>query len=89
MSAREMIQQFVLNQQGCKATVIASQIHLIQAAKAEDTDLVTLIFDMVKSGDLVGIEYALPNMQYRIKTMLFPKGTQFTSDTLAKFFDTI
>ncbi|NJO61055.1 MAG: hypothetical protein HC836_23175 [Richelia sp. RM2_1_2] len=58
--------------------------------KTEKTiNIVEVINAMVEKGELVAIEYVLPNMTYKIKTYLFPKGTQFTSDTLARFFDTI
>lgn len=38
--------------------------------------IVNTISDLVKSGDLVEVEYVLPSMDYRAKSMYFPKGTE-------------
>lgn len=32
--------------------------------------------ELVKSGEIVELEYTLPDMDYRVKSIFFPKGTQ-------------
>ncbi len=32
--------------------------------------------ELVKSGEVVEVEYVLPEMSYRVKSIFFPKGTQ-------------
>ena len=41
-------------------------------------DLLKLIAELIIDGNIVSIDYILPQMDYRIKTMLFPKGTTLT-----------
>jgi hypothetical protein len=36
--------------------------------------------NMVAAGDILEIEYILPSMDYRIKSIFFPKGTRFPLD---------
>lgn len=33
--------------------------------------------DLLNTREVIEIEYILPQMDYRIKSMYFPKGTQF------------
>lgn len=39
-------------------------------------NVIDLIDEMVKAGDLVEVEYILPTMNYRVKSFLLPKGTK-------------
>lgn len=39
---------------------------------------VGLINELVLQGEIVEVEYVLPTMTYRIKSLYFPKGTEVT-----------
>jgi len=80
MSEQEEIRRRVKNEivsiveslQGCKATRLA-----MDAARLPDCpdDFPTLLQELINSGEVVEVEYTLPNMPYRIKSFLLPKGT--------------
>lgn len=36
-----------------------------------------IIEELVKEGEVTELEYILPQMDYRMKSMYFPKGTKF------------
>jgi hypothetical protein len=38
-----------------------------------------MIAELCAEGELVEVEYVLPNMTYRVKTFLLPKGTEIAS----------
>lgn len=41
---------------------------------------VEVVNEMIKNGDIMEIEYCLPNMRYRLKSFLLPKGTEIIMD---------
>ena len=43
-----------------------------------DVDIINVINDLVKEGEVVEVEYVLPSMAYRVKSLYFPKGTEVT-----------
>jgi len=44
----------------------------------DDYDMIHLLDELVNSGKLIEIEYVLPKMDYRAKSMYFPIGTDMT-----------
>lgn len=42
----------------------------------EDFSIEQLLDRMVKNNSIISIEYSTPNMDYRIKSIYFPKGSQ-------------
>jgi len=56
--------------QGCKATEVA--VHL----KNPPQDLAEVIDTLISSGELIEVTYILPNLEYRAKSFLLPKGTE-------------
>jgi hypothetical protein len=74
MTIQERIIEIVENKQAIKGTELA----VILATEFLDVDNVTEIIEtLVKNGEIVELEYSLPNMNYRIKSIYFPKGTQY------------
>lgn len=58
--------------QGCKATELAADPEI---ARLAGSDFVASLMEAVESGEVVEIEYTLPNLSYRVKSFLLPKGT--------------
>lgn len=42
----------------------------------EDKDYMFLLAELVSSGEIVELEFILPSMDYRVKSIYFPKGTK-------------
>lgn len=78
-SVERVISEIVTDCQGIRATELAAKL-------AADTRLGAISFEtlmpvltsMVQRGELVEVEYVLPTMNYRIKSIYFPKGTEVT-----------
>ncbi len=75
---KEIILRKVNNSTGIKAVeltlAVMSEINpLIFEAKTYISEL----DELVKNGEILELEYTLPNMDYRIKSIYFPKGTIF------------
>jgi len=87
LKLRELIKQVVTDHQGCKATEVPVLIaHVLDnidnttqltRSQLQWTAVPELVQDLVDKGELVEVEYVLPNMDYRIKSFLLPKGTVF------------
>jgi len=85
---KELIVRKVNSLNGVKATALAGDPEVIEACLAaerdmhEDVELVHLIDELIQDGELVEVEYILPDMQYRVKSLLLPKKAEvFTSTT--------
>ena len=72
---KQMIVDTVTQKQGCKATELMGERAVVQAMLDANSDTITAIEDLVKSGELVEIEYILPTIPYRIKSFLLPRGS--------------
>ena len=79
-AAKALVKQVVKEKQGCKAvelvTFVAMEMAKSPSTSDIDVDLPELIETMTKEGELVEVEYVLPNMDYRVKSFLLPKGTE-------------
>lgn len=38
-------------------------------------DIPVMLETLINEGSLIEVEYVMPRMEYRVKTLLFPKGT--------------
>lgn len=72
----EIVEKIVNNRNGIKATELAA-LSDVRDVK----DLVQTIECLVQNGRIVEVEYVLPNISYRIKSFLLPKGTQIQTRT--------
>jgi hypothetical protein len=79
MTPQEAIRQVVSN--GKKAVELVTEVNILLSETGSEfpTDLPAIIDQMVKDGELVEIEYVLPDMNYRIKSFYLPKGTEIIS----------
>lgn len=75
MSEKEVV--ISLTENGMKAVELVSTFAAIQYEFKNNlkTDIRVLIDNMVSAGELMEIEYCLPHMDYRVKSMYFPVGT--------------
>jgi hypothetical protein len=91
---KELIARKVNSLNGVKATALAGDPEVIEACLAvekatqQEVDVVRLLDEMAQAGELVEVEYILPEMTYRLKSMYLPKGsevfTNTTNETLTK-----
>lgn len=70
--AKDLIVQVVTEKQGAKATVLAAEERLL----AIGYDFPDLVEELVDEDRLVEVEYVLPDMNYRCKSFLLPKGSK-------------
>jgi hypothetical protein len=86
--AAKIVLQLVENKQGVKATELAPYL-------VENQDIhypwVDLIYELIQKGELVEVEYVLPQLNYRAKSFLLPKGATVNVIASGKttFIDTI
>lgn len=83
MITREGIKTHILDlisQGPIKATEIASDPLLIKSIidSKLDVDIGVLLNELVEQKRIVEIEYVLPQMHYRIKSLYLPKGTEIS-----------
>jgi len=74
MQLREWIVGYVTRHQGCKAVQLAADA-VGEFPSISSHDILESIGHLVKNGELVEVEYNLPEMPYRVKSFLLPKGT--------------
>jgi len=67
------IVQKVRSVQGCKMMELVTNHELVVG---HDYDLEFVINELINENELVEVEYALPNMDYRIKSFILPGGTK-------------
>lgn len=71
--------QLVIARQGLKAAELPGHLFghgTLSALWSDGLDLSNIIDELVRSGDLVEVEYVLPNISYRSKSFLLPGGTR-------------
>lgn len=74
MTAKESIIQIVNNHQGIKGTELAIQV-ISEHLNISPDDFDSALAECIKNGDIVEVEYTLPMMDYRVKSLYFPKET--------------
>jgi hypothetical protein len=74
--AKEQITKVVEMVQGCKATELVAHPEIVPIIVEFDSgEYFDMIEELVSEGNLVEIEYVLPNMNFKVKSFLLPKGT--------------
>lgn len=64
---------------GCKATELAARVTEEVFKRGEQQlpfDFVEILQKIIDRGDLEEVEYILPNLSFRTKSFVLPKGTQ-------------
>lgn len=70
----DAIKELVEN--GIKATELVAQLaSQFKTRLPPSTDVLGLLDKMVHDGEIVEVEYILPHLDFRIKSMYFPAGT--------------
>jgi hypothetical protein len=74
---KQLIIEVVTACNGCKLT----ELPVLMAEVSQDMgeNLLDLVDELIASGDLVAVIYTLPDMPYREKTFLLPKGTHIAN----------
>lgn len=76
---KDTIVEIVNHGTGCKAPELISLITAHDpsiVSLREYREVPALIAELVKENRIVEVEYILPTMDYRVKSMLFPAGTK-------------
>jgi uncharacterized membrane protein YcjF (UPF0283 family) len=78
---KEKIVAIVNENTGIKATQLVTdvviQCHNTNEIHPGTENLLQAINELVESGEIVELEFVLPSMEYRVKSIYFPKGTIF------------
>lgn len=81
MTLREAILISVNSHQGVKGVdLVLNVMGIIGPFKVNHEELVSELAQLVLNKEIVELEYILPQMDYRIKSIYFPKGTTFKND---------
>lgn len=67
-------ENILINVKPQEKDAFSCQVPVKRFTRCDPIDLIEL---MVKEGEIVELEYSLPDSNYRIKSMFFPKGTVF------------
>jgi len=73
---QQVIIDTVTRLQGCKMTQLVCEIPQHILTKYESEDVMATIDQLVAIGEIIEIEYILPQMDYRVKSFLLPKDTK-------------
>lgn len=74
---KEMIVNIVEEHNHCTAAEVAVEVTSNLDHSAEPRfDFYEIIEELIKEGRISGLEYIVPNFEYRVKLLLFPKGTK-------------
>ncbi len=82
LELRQVIKNLISIKQGVKAPELVVEVINTLIAEGQTTsfdseEYQAVINALVESGDVVEMEYILPHMEYRVKSIFFPKGTKF------------
>jgi len=82
ITLKEAILLTVNSQQGIKGVeLVLNVMAIINPMKFKEKDYIFELAELVSVGEIVEMEYILPQMDYRIKSIYFPKGTKFHVDS--------
>ena len=88
MTPKEVLVAIVNSHQGIKGTSLGVEFVLATHKEGteipDDFDVVQVLEELVTAGELVEIEYAVPEMEYRVKSFYLPKGSLITGYYLPK-----
>jgi hypothetical protein len=75
IEVENLIRDMVDNSQGLKGVELVTKV-MSNNLTINNNELMDTLFDMIERGEFVEIEYELPNMGYRTKSFIVPKGTK-------------
>jgi hypothetical protein len=80
---RQLILTTVTNKPGIKATELVVEVMMLLSEsgstlpeRGSGEGIVNTLNDLVSEQEVVEVEYVLPTMTYRVKSLYFPKGTK-------------
>lgn len=85
---RELVRNIVEESTGIKAVELATAVvwAIEEKERKQNYDIWKDALDpLIEAGEIVELEYVLPTMDYRIKSIFFPKGTTFEMGHNVKF----
>jgi len=71
---KALITQVVNNHQGIKAVELVVEV-MQQSAEMDLSMYEDALVDCIKDGEIVEVEYTIPAMDYRVKSLYLPKGS--------------
>lgn len=75
VSIRDTILATVNTQQGIKAVELVLNVLGSLGHAFDDREYLLELSRLIQEGEVIEFEYVLPNLDYRIKSIYFPKGT--------------
>lgn len=73
---KQAIVEEVNQLRSCKTIELVTALVESLSEWCGEHDLLDVIDEMIISGQLVEVQYVLPDMDYRVKSILFPGGTE-------------
>lgn len=77
MAIREAILESIEDSQGIKRVALVMKVMEKISPFIDNVELMGELDKLVSEGEIEEIEYILPRMNYRVKSIYFPKGTKF------------
>lgn len=77
ISLRDAILATVNSHQGVKGVELVLNTMGLASKLFDDREYMLELSRLLDEGEIIEVEYSLPQMDYRIKSLYFPKGTQF------------
>jgi len=74
--SKKTIVEIVESVQGCKITELICHEKMESVIASSSDDIVVLIDELIGEEKLVGVEYVLSQMPYRVKQFLLPAGVE-------------
>lgn len=74
MDIKSIIKKTVNNNQGIKATELVLEV-MHQSSDMNLDAYEDALMELIKEGEIVEVEYTLPQMDYRVKSWYLPKDT--------------
>jgi hypothetical protein len=76
---RDAILNGVNSHQGIKGVeLVIHTMGLINPLKFDDEEYHQTVEQLIKEEEIIELEYILPQLEYRVKSLYFPKGTKFS-----------
>lgn len=76
----DVIKQIVDDEQGVKEIALVvkvlERLHKEVAKLPDDVEIVSILDNLVKKGDIVAVNYTLAKYPMKLKTIYFAKGTE-------------
>jgi hypothetical protein len=77
---REAILTTVNSHQGIKGVeLVLNVMGMVGPVMFDDREYMLELSRLLDEGEIIEIEYALPTMEYRLKSLYFPKGTRINA----------